>query len=582
MSTRKRTRPSLNPNDDEDELSPSKPTSVPLSTVKKRKLNTYDKKQKETSVLSKLGGVFGFGRSGRGKENTAEADEKDELANEERESEEEREEGDIWEVPDEEELGMGKRRVRGTPTSTAQGTPLSQGKTGSAKSVKQRASAKASKKDIYEIEDSEEGITVNTSTRSKQNVHRTPQIPISTSKCKKELEVSAPKRGQGRPPKQIQVKEAEPQLDTTPKQDRPSKQTETMVPSPKRSVGRLRKSDILKNAKALSREAIFHQMMEAGRKAAAGESEAQTSTRRRSGRAAQLEEEDHPDSVEEAVEAVEAEEAEESISPRRRGRPKNHAVESVREAPKSILTPTKNRTLKSRKSVAFEGHDDIDLGFKDLPDSADKISSSKKGRRSNQPSQVNAEESTTNVSAKSKKRADLVGETPQPEEGEESEGSDDEPCAVCKGLDSEKGNKMILCNSCDFAVHLKCYDLPKIPKGDWFCRDCQPDDEDILDFPVDDDIDVGEVSNDLPEIDGLDDHLPHMQRLLLDRLTGQKQIKLRGHDEEMRKVHQVVEQTVVAGEGNSMLIIGARGCGKTTVSGSIWTSRSITKSRTAC
>lgn len=56
-----------------------------------------------------------------------------------------------------------------------------------------------------------------------------------------------------------------------------------------------------------------------------------------------------------------------------------------------------------------------------------------------------------------------------------------------------------------------------------------------------------------------------MERLLLDRLTGQVRMKLHGHDDEMQKVHQVVEQTVLAGEGNSMLVIGARGCGKTTV-----------------
>jgi origin recognition complex subunit 4 len=53
---------------------------------------------------------------------------------------------------------------------------------------------------------------------------------------------------------------------------------------------------------------------------------------------------------------------------------------------------------------------------------------------------------------------------------------------------------------------------------------------------------------------------------VLNKITGQKRIKLCGHDEEMQKVHQVVEQTVLAGEGNSMLVIGARGCGKTTVS----------------
>ncbi|KAL8809829.1 MAG: hypothetical protein Q9223_002086 [Gallowayella weberi] len=36
-------------------------------------------------------------------------------------------------------------------------------------------------------------------------------------------------------------------------------------------------------------------------------------------------------------------------------------------------------------------------------------------------------------------------------------------------------------------------------------------------------------------------------------------------DEEYRKAHQLVTQTVLAGEGNSMLLIGPRGCGKTTL-----------------
>jgi len=39
-----------------------------------------------------------------------------------------------------------------------------------------------------------------------------------------------------------------------------------------------------------------------------------------------------------------------------------------------------------------------------------------------------------------------------------------------------------------------------------------------------------------------------------------------GQEETYEKAKQLVEQTVVAGEGNSMLLIGPRGCGKTTVS----------------
>ncbi|KAH9204162.1 P-loop containing nucleoside triphosphate hydrolase protein [Leptodontidium sp. 2 PMI_412] len=56
-----------------------------------------------------------------------------------------------------------------------------------------------------------------------------------------------------------------------------------------------------------------------------------------------------------------------------------------------------------------------------------------------------------------------------------------------------------------------------------------------------------------------------VQTVVLDKLTGQKRIKLQGYDEEMQNVYQVVEKTVLAGEGNSMLVVGPRGCGKTTL-----------------
>lgn len=67
-------------------------------------------------------------------------------------------------------------------------------------------------------------------------------------------------------------------------------------------------------------------------------------------------------------------------------------------------------------------------------------------------------------------------------------------------------------------------------------------------------------------IEKFDPHLRIMKKLLLERLTGRRALQLRGLDDAYEKVHQVVEQTVLAGEGNSMLIIGARDCGKTTVS----------------
>lgn len=52
---------------------------------------------------------------------------------------------------------------------------------------------------------------------------------------------------------------------------------------------------------------------------------------------------------------------------------------------------------------------------------------------------------------------------------------------------------------------------------------------------------------------------------LLDGLTGKRRLPLVNLDQEYKKVHQLVEQTVLAGEGNSALIIGSRGTAKTTL-----------------
>jgi origin recognition complex subunit 4 len=56
-----------------------------------------------------------------------------------------------------------------------------------------------------------------------------------------------------------------------------------------------------------------------------------------------------------------------------------------------------------------------------------------------------------------------------------------------------------------------------------------------------------------------------LKRILLEKLTGKRSICLVGLDNEQEKVRQILKQTVVAGEGNSMLVIGARGSGKSTV-----------------
>ena len=52
---------------------------------------------------------------------------------------------------------------------------------------------------------------------------------------------------------------------------------------------------------------------------------------------------------------------------------------------------------------------------------------------------------------------------------EEAE-ADDDVCHVCDRV--KKGLVLLLCDGCDHACHLKCAGLRRVPKGDWFCRDC--------------------------------------------------------------------------------------------------------------
>ncbi|RHZ46183.1 origin recognition complex subunit 4 [Aspergillus thermomutatus] len=64
---------------------------------------------------------------------------------------------------------------------------------------------------------------------------------------------------------------------------------------------------------------------------------------------------------------------------------------------------------------------------------------------------------------------------------------------------------------------------------------------------------------------GLNDELQLLAKVLLERLNGRQLIPLKGLENEYTKVRQLIEQTVTAGEGNSMLLLGSRGCGKTAI-----------------
>ena len=65
--------------------------------------------------------------------------------------------------------------------------------------------------------------------------------------------------------------------------------------------------------------------------------------------------------------------------------------------------------------------------------------------------------------------------------------------------------------------------------------------------------------------DAVPDDLVWFKTNILSGISGKRRLPLVNLESEYQKVHQLVEQTVLAGEGNSMLLIGSRGCAKSTL-----------------
>ncbi|KAK2731208.1 origin recognition complex subunit [Colletotrichum kahawae] len=232
---------------------------------------------------------------------------------------------------------------------------------------------------------------------------------------------------------------------------------------------------------------------------------------------------------------------------------------------KGILTPSRrDGTPRRSKSVAFDNEQSREeVFFEDLP--------TKSGLGKKTPAKATPKGKAASMTKSRRPAPKAVEEAPVEEDeeeepdleveggpAEEEESEDEDVCVVCSKPDSKAGNKILFCDGCDRCYHQKCHKVPKVPKGDWYCDDCLQQKESRV-------LAAGEVAN----IPNFAQHLNSMKRVLLDRCTGRRRIKLIDQDEAYEKAHQLLEQTVLAGEGNSMLVIGARGCGKTTLVESI-------------
>ena len=603
MSTRKRTRTTEPPdtNLEEDELStPQRKFNIStdaLGTSKRRKLNGTDNTSSVARIGKKIGdAVGGLFKGLKGKENTQESDEVDELADDVSLKQQERTSRggkkkhvkDVFDFPS---SGDEDTARRASPVKTTR-IPFASGMKKTPRSV--RDTAKGQLEGVWDVPDSE-GKKNKSTTRSGGRPRNDTIVAAAL-----EIPRSAPRMSSvRRKGKQNLEQEHEDEVD-----EAIAEIGEFVELDPR--VRRTGSSRGKKKPPAIEADDV-------------GESTIQVKSSPRHGRSKAIL----------SSSPLPIPRSQPRSSTKKRGRPKNtldQLVESVKvqESPRGILTPSRGRGLKSKKSVAFEkGDDDIDLGFKDIP----ALASSKKSGKSNDVAikesvEAYGEEQDLDTACavclkKSTRKGNEIllcdgcdygahqkclqmskipagdwfckscqpGQSPveelevdhndlvEPEELEEQEqksraipGKDETSCAKCRGLASEKDNAIILCDSCDFAVHVKCYELPGIPKGDWLCRTCQAAaGEDPFNLGVEQEEVIVQPQTDIPDIEGFETHLRAVQRAVIDKLTGQRRIKLVGHDDEMQKVYQVVEQTVVAGEGNSMLVIGARGCGKTTV-----------------
>jgi origin recognition complex subunit 4 len=203
----------------------------------------------------------------------------------------------------------------------------------------------------------------------------------------------------------------------------------------------------------------------------------------------------------------------EKRKPRRYSADVEDMAEQHRKKPVGILTPSKRDKNGARKSVAFEEDEqrvEDHICFKDVEE---RSQASRSGKRKSKARST---------------RTQVALET-------EPLGLKINGAAVAGEKGSEEEEEELLMGDLSFPDMMTALDPPPITTP---------------------------VPTSLPESDE-DSHLTAVKAKVLSRLTNSVLVPLTNLATEYAKVHSLLKATVAAGEGNSILILGARGSGKT-------------------